>query len=459
MAFEYHHLDKWSYANLDLIEELLETSQKAIVLIAGASSSGKSYAARALENLLKESGHSSCTISLDQYNIGLSGIIPNKVNENFFDGKISNIKEISKRIKEVIYAVPFEEKYAPKQIEKIRFMISDLIKGEDLEKFLAALPVEWDRLNFDEPSVYDMKEASEDVKKLMNNEKVALKKYSKVVSERVPCLDTIDGKSVDVILVEGIYALNDEMISHIKGLPVIKDFIDGNPKSLFLRRVIRDQKLTSAHNVFTIKVYFEFIIKSYFESIYPCRRFADVILSNDMTFTEMREGDLYTTKREIHTDSKEAYDQVLSLCEIESTVYQKDTYFSAPFEKQSEQNTLRLRSIANDGKNYEVSSLVHKGIMKARNDHKIIRPVNVLLKEGEVTQIWKTEAECIEAFIFAGFLVGPVKYKVKTKCSFHGQKMTVREVRGSGYYFEFETPPQEAIIKEITSIIRKAEIK
>ena len=51
MAFEYHHLDKWSYANLDLIEELLETSQKAIVLIAGASSSGKSYAARALENL------------------------------------------------------------------------------------------------------------------------------------------------------------------------------------------------------------------------------------------------------------------------------------------------------------------------------------------------------------------------------------------------------------------------
>jgi hypothetical protein len=37
MSFEYHHIDKFGFANLDLIEEIQETKPKAVVLISGAS--------------------------------------------------------------------------------------------------------------------------------------------------------------------------------------------------------------------------------------------------------------------------------------------------------------------------------------------------------------------------------------------------------------------------------------
>ena len=92
-----HHVDKWGYCNLDLVEEVLEKEKKAIVLIAGASSSGKSFCADYLATMLKHNGHHAVTISLDKYNVGLSGIIPNKVNANYFSGGLKDMKTIRKR--------------------------------------------------------------------------------------------------------------------------------------------------------------------------------------------------------------------------------------------------------------------------------------------------------------------------------------------------------------------------
>lgn len=43
-------------------------------------------------------------------------------------------------------------------------------------------------------------------------------------------------------------------------------------------------------------MYFNYIAKSYKESIQPSMKNADVILDNNMSFAELREGTLYTTK-------------------------------------------------------------------------------------------------------------------------------------------------------------------
>jgi polynucleotide 5'-kinase involved in rRNA processing len=88
MSFEYHHLDKFGFANLDLCEEMLESEKKAIVLISGASSSGKSFSAELLKDLLDHNGHHAVIVSLDQYDYGLSGIIPNKVALNDFQNHL-----------------------------------------------------------------------------------------------------------------------------------------------------------------------------------------------------------------------------------------------------------------------------------------------------------------------------------------------------------------------------------
>lgn len=207
MAFEFHHLDKWAYANLDLIEESLESNKKAVILVSGASSSGKSFSAEFLMELLKKNGHRAYTISLDQYNVGLSAIIPEKVNKNYYGGFFPNLKEIESRIKKVIYDIPFDKKYAPESLKLIKKEIIDLVDKDELDIFLSHLNEEWQVLNFDEPTVYNLKEAASDIKALLNEETIDKKLYSKVVSERVDSNEKINGLDYDVILVEGIYAL------------------------------------------------------------------------------------------------------------------------------------------------------------------------------------------------------------------------------------------------------------
>ena len=253
-------------------------------------------------------------------------------------------------------------------------------------------------------------------------------------------------------MIEGIYALDPTLVDALRDVYTIKDFIDGNPKSLFLRRIIRDAMTTSADNVFTISIYFQYIVKSYYESIYPCRMNADVILNNDMTFTEMKSGNLYTTKQELHTYSKEKFDKILSQCQILDEIYQKDVYFSCEDEKNKNDNILRFRLISEDGKHYTPSSLVHKGIPKVRRDDKIIRPINVLLNEKQLIKVWDNENDCLDDFLRAGFRIGPVRFKKKILVIYHNRRLTLREVKDDGYYVEFTQEPNEETLKEIKEL-------
>ncbi len=456
MRFKFHHRDKWTCANLDLVEESLEKHPKAIVLVGGASSSGKSFSAHTLKDFLEQNGHHAIIISLDQYNFGLSGIIPNKVNLNLFAGSLPNRKEIRNRIKKIIYDVPFDEKYRPEQIDKIRESIKGLVDPSILEKFLKGLYDEWKVLNFDEPTVYDLASAADDVKELYRDGCITEKKYSKVISEQIPSDSVIDGKQYDVILVEGIYALSKGMLSNLNEYDFITDFIDGNPKSLFLRRVIRDEKSTSAGSVFTISIYFKYILKSYKETILPSRKNADVILDNEMSFLELRQGNLYTTKREIHTESENAIQEIRKLGTLNRISYRKDTYFSVPNESRNSNNILRLRSVSHDeGKTYYPSSLVHKGIPKCRKDSKVIRPINILLKEGEFNKVWESSDECIHDFVSAGFVVSSVQKKKKIRRTINGENIVIREVDGQGYFVEFPDNDKEETYNKINSIINQ----
>lgn len=453
-----HHMDKWAYCNLDLIEEVLEKEKKAVVLIAGASSSGKSFCAEYLTGMLKANGHQAVTISLDQYNIGLSGIIPNKVNLNYFQGSLPNMEVIRSRIKDIIIDVPFDKKYAPSVLVKIQRSLKDLLSSEQMPIFLRGLKEEWARLNFDETTVYDLKEATEDIKKLMQNKTIEAKEYSKIISERIPSGKTICGKDYDCIIVEGIYALDRSMLDAFRGRRyVLKSFIAGNAKSLFLRRIIRDSKISSASNAFTTRLYFTSILKSYLETIFPSRLASDVLLYNDMTFSEIRNGDLYTTKEEIKIVDDRKARRLIKESTIESLSYQKDTYFTCQGEKEdaADSNVLRLRSLSYDeGRTYVPSSLVHKGKSKVRRDGKIIRPINIIVREGEFYDVWKDESACLKDFLSAGFFIGPVRYKKKYRLDYKGQKLVLNCIQGEKTILELNRPYRKEVVEEIRQKLR-----
>ena len=109
----------------------------------------------------------------------------------------------------------------------------------------------------------------------------------------------------------------------------------------------------------------------------------------------------------------------------------------------------------NQGKTYFPSSLVHKGAPKVRKDNREIRPINVLLRENEITKVWKSEKDCLNDFMYAGFLVGKIEYKVKTTINYNGQSLTIREIQGQGSYVEINKPIIPSVIKEIKKRLSK----
>ena len=56
---------EWLYSNLDLVEECKEKKLKPVILIGGASSSGKSYTSKMIKEFLAEKGYRSIIISLE----------------------------------------------------------------------------------------------------------------------------------------------------------------------------------------------------------------------------------------------------------------------------------------------------------------------------------------------------------------------------------------------------------
>ncbi len=455
MAKELHHLDKWGYANLDLGEEILESGQKkALILISGASSSGKSYGAIYLHEMLTKFGHRSCIISLDQYNVGLSHIIPNKVNSNYFNSSLLNINEICATIKPIIENVPFSSKYSQEQIDKIKPAISSFLKNDQLDLFLEGLKKEWAKLNFDEPSVYDLLEASKDIKALLKEKTIEEKQYSKVISERIASNSFINGKDYSFIIVEGIYALNSLLLTNLKGIKTVKNFIDGNPKSLFLRRLIRDASKTSASASFTAKLYFSSIMDSYRQTILPSRNQADLILDNDMSFSELRSGNLYKTKNAYPIKNIEGMNNLISSSKLIERIYEKDFYVACENEKQEENNILRFRERSFDGgKTYRPSSLVHKGAPKWRKDNKIVRPVNILLDEESILDVWKDEGSFLYDFLTNGFEINRIEIKTKTRLLYKNINLTIFEIKDRMLYIELQDDIPNSILKEILCFV------
>ena len=441
---------RWKYFNIDRIEEILETHSKAIVLLAGASSSGKSYSAQLLSQELSKLGYKSTIISTDSYNKGVSGIICDKVNSKYFGGILPNMEKIKENVKNCIFNTDFGEKFNKNDLINIKKSTSKLIDAKYMPTFLKALKSEFDIINFDEPSVYDLKKVASDLTTLTQNGTISEKKYSKVISEQMPNNVTIDGKDLDVIIVEGIYALEDDLINNIDNAVTIKNFIESDAKTLFLRRVIRDAKTTSADNCFTIGLYFKYIVPSYLNGILPNKAKADCVFKNDMTFAELHTGDVYSTKQRVRVKNANVLKEIFKVGKIISTEKQRDLYFCGKDEDVSEENLLRLRTIFDENKKEFVpTSLVHKGAIKSRKDNKITRPINVLIKEGDFFKIFESEQDFTKNMQFAGFEVERITQKTRTRVKVGNQTITIDDIQNEGVFVEFGSDADFKIIQQL----------
>lgn len=447
---EVKNLNRWKYYNLDRVEEILENNPKAVILLCGASSSGKSFAAEELKNVFKENNLNSVIISTDSYNKGISGIICDKVNIKYFKNSLKNIEKIKEIVKKCIINTNFNDKFNKNDLINIKNGIKNLIDKKDINNFLCLLKKEFDIINFDEPQVYDLIKVARDVNRLLDNQVIKEKKYSKIISEQLPRDTLIDGKAIDVIIVEGIYSLEKAVVNNINKDLVVSSFIEGNAKSLFLRRVIRDAKSTSADNCFTISSYFKYIVPSYINTILPNKFNSDFVLKNDISFSELRSGNLYTTKEKVLVNNPNLIKELLNMGKVILKEKHCDIYFYSEGENISEQNLLRLRTIYDEKtKTYVPTSLIHKGAIKNRKDNKIVRPINLLIKEGDFFKIFKSKQDFLNNMELAQFKIDRQTIKTRTKISINNQELTIDDIKNEGVFVEFSNYKDPKLIEYI----------
>ena len=391
------NLNEWLYSNLDLIEECREQNLKPVVLIGGASSSGKSFTSKMLKNFLADYGLNTIVISTDNYNKGIAENIFDIVNEKYYKNNIKNKEQIVNQIRNTIIDSDFGSKFDDVNLQLIKINCAEFL-NVDADIFVSHLRYEFENINFDKKNIYNLSEVANDLNHLINNKTVSEKNYSKVISERVNKKNLLDGKKADVIIVEGIYALTDDIVKNLNQENLIKNFVDCNNKNLFLRRIIRDSQTTNCSKAFILKNYLQFVVPEYLNTILPTKENADLVLNNNMTFEELRQGEIdFQQKFEL---TLKQFKNIL----LQSKLIKKTTLIDTFFGNKDDDYILRLREEKNKN-GIKMTSLVYKGKRKLRKDKSLIRPNFTILNKEDLNNVFDNKQQLIEEFKKAGITV------------------------------------------------------
>jgi len=428
--------EKWKTANLDLVQEALEKHSKAVILLAGASSSGKSYATKQLTEFLEANALKTFTMSTDSYNRGISHIVVDKVNQNAFGGKLGNVDKLKDIAKAAIINLEFDEKFneqSLKQISKNSWSFFNNL--DEFKKYTNALKKEFKSINFDETSVYDLDQVAKDALALSKNLPIMVKEYSKKISEQQPTNTFVSGYEFDVIILEGIYALDDKITKVLSGQNIISNFVLADEKTLFIIRVIRDSAFCP--NSFTIKNYFERVLPAYKNDILPKEKCANLVLFNNMAFKELREGTVWSINKKQRIENNKTLFSIIKNSTLLSKITFKDYYLSSSAEAQNDDSQLIFRCASFDnGKTFCPYSLVQKGYVKHRKDGKIIRPVNVLLSEDEMPNLFKTEQDFFDLIKNSSLTVSKIVDKKRHRLLYKGTNIVIDNIKNDGIYIE-----------------------
>ena len=173
-------------------------------------------------------------------------------------------------------------------------------------------------------------------------------------------------------------------------------------------------------------------------------------------YIDEESGYRYYSDRQFEVLNTIRYLRVLDMSLEEIADFLKDRDIDVIEEKLENQNLLRFRELSFDGgKTFVPGSLVHKGAPKFRSDNKIIRPINILLDEEEIKEVWKTNDEAIFTFLDHGFMISGAEQKIKTRFVYQGQVFTLYDVKGKQSYLEITGCTNEAVLEEIRSLILK----
>lgn len=162
---------------------------------------------------------------------------------------------------------------ARKLVEKFANSVV-LIEQDNYYKSQDHLPME-ERLktNYDHPFAFDHDLLLEHIQKLLNNQAIEKPQYDYKLHTRSK--ETITVTPKDVIILEGIFILDDQ---RIRDLMDIKIFVDTDADVRILRRIERDISERGRSLESVIEQYLQVVRPMHLQFIEPTKRYADLII-------------------------------------------------------------------------------------------------------------------------------------------------------------------------------------
>nr|MDD3720054.1 hypothetical protein [Candidatus Gracilibacteria bacterium] len=139
-------------------------------------------------------------------------------------------------------------------------------------------------LNYDQPEALNLDLFFEHLEKLKNGESVRIPEYDFVNSR--PILNAIEIEPKKIIIIEGLFALHDKLVS----LGDYKIFVDLGTHGRILRRIFRDVERTGQRPKDILEYFLETVEPMNEKYIEPTKENADIIISNEyIPFVESRD--------------------------------------------------------------------------------------------------------------------------------------------------------------------------
>lgn len=414
------------------IENNVIYGKNNIILIAGASSSGKSYMASKLQDYLESKGVRVAQFSSDMYYKGISRIITEKtfLHNIEFLSYSNKCDEIGSAVRKIIQDSPFPEKFCEDNFIAISNYLKSVMPEFVADKFADKLKGEFERINFDEPFCIDFEELSKDITKFQIGERICVPIYSFRTGESYKNYDELICKdNYDVVIVEGLYTLRNELLTKINLNNVLKVGIDCDTKTLISRRFNRD--INSNRCTFTpeqtIMSFISQVMPAYYNYIYETLSRADIVYNTTISSKEINESEhnsQYKFKAPSNVDKLLLKRDATKLSEVE----QKDYFLESRDGFNNKNITLRLR--CENGLATKLSIKVNKSlVVRAVQEYDLVK----LLSEEN-----RSPEKLLTLFNKSGYDTVHVLSKTRQTFKYFEHILKVDKVKDLGTFVEMD---------------------
>lgn len=416
------------------IEQQIKQNGKKIVLVAGASSSGKSYSSQVLCDYLCKNGIRAKVYSADNYYKGVSRIITEKALQKnaaykMFEQKSEQVADI---VRSIIGELPSQEKFTNENIQKLSDKLAS-VYGEIGRVLAKEIVFEFEHINFDEPSAIAFNSLAKDLQVVLSGSgKIISPAYSFITGEsKLLDENSINVADYDVFIVEGLYVLRDELEKLLDDKKVVKTYVDCDSKTLLSRKLNRD--IVHKRSAFTqeqvLLTFLTQVMPSYYSYIYPTKQKAQIVLNSTLTKGELDDKNI---SKQIKFFAPYDIQQKLdnSGCKIVQTTKQID-YFFENKNKQGDGFSIFLR---------EEGGLATKLAFKSNTQQTNIlkRNIEEYNLEKQMSLQNRNAKKLLSGFLNSGLCLGAVLEKTRQIYCYKDITFKLDSVDGLGMFVEFD---------------------